>query len=80
MSKYQNIYTNCKYTNKEIFTDEFAKQPVEIFFASLLTVLIKDQHEGNGCERVEKAIQNSYTIDAQKSIFYTLALLLKNFK
>ena len=28
---------------------------------------------------VEKAIQNSYTKDMQKKIFYTLGLLLKNY-
>ena len=78
--KYTNAYAICKFTNKEIFSNEFAKQPVNEFFASLMTLLVKDTHEGNGYERVEKAIQNSYTKDMQKKIFYTLGLLLENYK
>ena len=77
---YNNTYTICKLTNKEIFSEEFANQPLNQFFASLMTLLVKDEHEGYGCERVEKAIQNSYTKDMQKKIFYTLGLLLKNYK
>ena len=77
--KYNNTYEICKFTKKEIFSDEFAKQPVDRFFASLMTLLIKDTYEGNGYQRVEKAIQNSYTKDMQKKIFYTLGLLLKNY-
>lgn len=80
MSKYTNTYEICKLTNKEIFTNDFAKQPVNEFFASLLTLLVKDTHEGNGSDRVEKAIQNSYTKDMQKKIFFTLGLLLENYK
>ena len=80
MTNYQNAYTTCNLTNKEIFSNEFAMQPVNELFASILTLLVKDTHEGNGSERVEKAIQNSYTKDMQKKIFYTLGLLLKNYK
>ena len=79
MKNYNNAYTICKLTNKEIFSNEFAKQPVNEFFASLMTLLVKDEFEGNGCKRVEAAIQNSYTKDMQKKIFYTLGLLLKNY-
>jgi hypothetical protein len=79
MKNYQNAYTICNLTNKEIFSNEFAKQPVNELFASLLTLLVKDTHENNGYERVEKAIQNSYTKDMQKKIFYTLGILLKNY-
>jgi 1,2-phenylacetyl-CoA epoxidase catalytic subunit len=79
MKNYQNAYTICNLTNKEIFSNEFAKQPVNELFASILTLLVKDTHEGNGYERVEKAIQNSYTKDMQKKIFYTLGILLKNY-
>ena len=79
MKNYNNAYTICKLTNKEIFSNEFAKQPVNEFFASLMTLLVKDEFEGNGCKSVEAAIQNSYTKDMQKKIFYTLGLLLKNY-
>ncbi len=80
MSKFQNTYTTCKFTNKEIFSNEFACQPVNEFFASIMVLLIRDSFEGNGPDRVEKAIQNSYTKDMQKKIFYTIGLLLKNYK
>lgn len=80
MTKFNNAYTTCKFTNKEIFSNEFAKQPINEFFASLMTLLVKDTHEGNGYQRVEKAIQNSYTKDIQKKIFFTLGLLLENYK
>jgi hypothetical protein len=79
MNKYNNAYTICQLTKKEIFSNEFAKQEPNHFFASLLTLLIKDEYEGNGCKRVELAIKNSYTLDVQKKIFYTLGLLLKNY-
>jgi len=80
MKNYNNAYSICNLTNKEIFSDEFAKQPINHFFASVMTLLLKDTHEGNGYQRVEKAIQNSYTKDMQKKIFYTLGLLLQNYK
>ena len=80
MTNYNNTYKTCNLTNKEIFSEEFAKQPINQFFASVMTLLVKDTHEGNGYERVEKAIKNSYTKDAQKKIFYTLGLLLENYK
>lgn len=80
MSKFQNTYATCRFTNKEIFSNEFANQPVNQFFASIMVLLIRDSFEGNGPDRVEKAIQNSYTKDMQKKIFYTLGLLLENYK
>ena len=80
MTNYNNTYKTCNLTNKEIFSEEFAKQPINEFFASVMTLLVKDTHEGNGYQRVEKAIKNSYTKDAQKKIFYTLGLLLENYK
>ncbi len=80
MKNFNNAYTICKLTNKEIFSEEFAKQPINEFFASVMTLLVKDTHEGNSCDRVEKAIQNSYTKDMQKKIFYTIGLLLANYK
>jgi hypothetical protein len=80
MKNFNNAYTICKLTNKEIFSEEFAKQPINEFFASVMTLLVKDTHEGNGSDRVEKAIQNSYTKDMQKKIFYTIGLLLANYK
>lgn len=80
MTNFNNAYTICKLTNKEIFSEEFAKQPINEFFASVMTLLVKDTHEGNGSDRVEKAIQNSYTKDMQKKIFYTIGLLLANYK
>ncbi len=80
MKNFNNAYTICKLTNKEIFSEEFAKQPINEFFASIMTLLVKDTHEGNGSDRVEKAIQNSYTNDMQKKIFYTIGLLLANYK
>lgn len=76
MKKYDNIYTICKFTNKEIFTNDFAMQPLNEFFASLMTAMIMEKTH----ERIEKAIQNSYPIEDQKKIFYTLGLLLKNYK
>jgi hypothetical protein len=80
MSKYQNIYTTCKLTNKEIFSNEFTSQPVKELFSSIMVLLVRASFEGNGPDRVEKAIQNSYTKDMQKKIFYTLNILLKNYK
>jgi hypothetical protein len=80
MKNYQNTYTTCNLTNNEIFSNEFAMQPLNELFASLLTLLVKDTHEGNGYKRVEKAIQNSYPKESAKKIFYTLGLLLKNYK
>ena len=77
MSKFQNIYTTCKFTNKEIFSNEFTNQPVKKLFSSIMVLLVKDSFEGNGPERVERAIQNSYTKDMQEKIFYTLNLLLQ---
>ncbi len=69
MKNFNNAYTICKLTNKEIFSEEFAKQPINEFFASVMTLLVKDTHEGNGSDRVEKAIQNSYTKDMEKRYF-----------
>jgi len=71
----ENVFTNCKFTNKEILTYEFTKQPVDKLFARLLILMLI-----NGVDRVETAIKNSFIKDDSEKMIQTLNLILKTYK
>lgn len=71
----ENVFTNCKFTNKEIFTNEFIKQPLHKLFARLLILMLI-----KGVDRVEAAIKNSFIKDDSEKMIQTLNLILKTYK
>jgi len=71
----KNVFTNCHFTNKEIFTNEFTKQPLDKLFARLLILMLI-----KGVDRVEAAIKNSFIKDDSEKMIQTLNLILKNYK
>lgn len=71
----ENVFTNCQLTNKEIFTNEFTKQPLDKLFARLLILMLI-----NGVDRIESAIKNSYTKDDSDKMIQTLNVILKTYK
>lgn len=71
----ENVFTNCQLTNKEIFTNEFTKQPLDKLFSRLLILMLI-----NGVDRIESAIKNSYTKDDSDKMIQTLNVILKTYK
>ena len=71
----ENVFTNCKFTHKEIFTNEFTSQPLDKLFPRLMVLMLI-----NGVDRIEAAIKNSYLKEDSDKMIQTLNLILKTYK